>query len=120
MADPLSPGISSSQVIDKDDEKIGGTIEEMMKDGKVIILFKNTGNAPPLKQKKFKLQASASFSTVIDFLRKMLRYKPTDSLFLFVNCTFQPSPDEIISELFKCFHNNGKLVINYCTTAAWG
>ena len=21
---------------------------------------------------------------------------------------------------FKCFHNNGKLVINYATTAAWG
>jgi len=94
--------------------------EDYMRDGKVVILFKSTGNAPAMKQNKFKLNASANFQSVIDFLRKQLRLKATDSLFLFVNCTFQPSPDEVVASLFKCFHNNGKLVINYCTTQAWG
>ena len=40
--------------------------------------------------------------------------------FLFVNCTFQPSPDETVADLFKCFQSDGKLVVNYATTAAWG
>jgi len=91
-----------------------------MKDGKVVIQFNSTGSAPALKQKKFKLLATASFQNVVDFLRKQLHFKPADPLFLFVNCSFQPNPEEVVSDLFKCFHSNGKLVINYCTTAAWG
>eukprot|EP01102_Stenamoeba_stenopodia_P010898 TRINITY_DN3321_c0_g1_i2.p1 TRINITY_DN3321_c0_g1~~TRINITY_DN3321_c0_g1_i2.p1 ORF type:complete len:124 (+),score=28.43 TRINITY_DN3321_c0_g1_i2:230-601(+) len=94
--------------------------EEYMADGKVVILLKSTGNAPPLKIKKFQLKASSPFSNVIEFLRKQLKLTAADDLFLFINCTFQPSPDEQISDLFKCFHNNGKLVVNYCMTAAWG
>jgi len=91
-----------------------------MKDGKVVILFKSAGDAPPLKIKKFKLQAKANFQTVSDFLRKQLRFKPTDPLFLFINCAFQPNPEEIVSDLFKCFQSDGKLVVNYCSTMAWG
>jgi len=94
--------------------------EEHMADGKVVILLKSTGNAPPLKIKKFQLKASSPFSNVVEFLRKQLKLTAADDLFLFINCTFQPSPDEQVADLFKCFHNNGKLVVNYCTTAAWG
>jgi ubiquitin-like protein ATG12 len=94
--------------------------EEFMKGGKVIVFFKATGNAPQLKVNKFKLSASARFASVGDFLRKQLRCGANDALFLFINCTFQPAPDEIVADLFRCFHNNGKLVVNYCTTPAWG
>lgn len=83
-------------------------------------MFKATGNAPQLKQNKFKLQHTAKFHNVGDFLRKQLRYSNADALFLFVNCTFQPAPDEIVADLFRCFHNNGKLIVNYATTPAWG
>ncbi|KAL6057398.1 Ubiquitin-like protein [Balamuthia mandrillaris] len=97
------------------------TVEDFMKDGKVVIRFKSAGDAPALKQTKFKLQAKANFQNVIDFLRKQLRLKPTDPLFLFINCAFQPHPEETIADLFKCFHNaSGHLVVHYCTTAAWG
>jgi len=89
-------------------------------DGKVTIMFKNTGNAPPLKQKIFKLTATHPWKTVQNFLRKQLKFKDSDTLLLFVNSTFQPSPDEMVSDLYKCFQNNGKLIVNYCTTAAWG
>eukprot|EP01120_Amphizonella_sp_Union-15-10_P002410 TRINITY_DN12616_c0_g1_i1.p1 TRINITY_DN12616_c0_g1~~TRINITY_DN12616_c0_g1_i1.p1 ORF type:complete len:111 (-),score=24.34 TRINITY_DN12616_c0_g1_i1:63-395(-) len=93
---------------------------EYMKDGKVVIFFKATGNVPELKQKKFKLKAIANFQNVMDFLRAQLKYKPTDPLFLFINSTFQPAPDEIVADLFLCFHNNGKMVVNYSSTVAWG
>eukprot|EP01111_Echinosteliopsis_oligospora_P005255 TRINITY_DN1850_c0_g1_i2.p1 TRINITY_DN1850_c0_g1~~TRINITY_DN1850_c0_g1_i2.p1 ORF type:complete len:121 (-),score=33.77 TRINITY_DN1850_c0_g1_i2:100-462(-) len=93
---------------------------DYMKDGKVIILFKNTGNAPALKQKKFKMQATSSFRSVVEVLQKQLKFSPTDPLFLFINSTFQPNLDETLSELFKCFQTNGRLDINYATTAAWG
>lgn len=46
----------------------------------VVILFKGIGNAPELKQKKYKLAKTATFQNVLDFLRKMLRYKPDESL----------------------------------------
>jgi ubiquitin-like protein ATG12 len=85
----------------------------------VVIFFKHTGNAPELKQKKFKLTATTPFQTVIDFLRKQLKFTATEPLvcdhiyaeyrpcdtdraqYLFVNASFQPSPDEIVSDLFK-------------------
>ncbi len=93
---------------------------DYIKDGKVVVTFKNTGNAPQLKQKKFKLSTKVRFQYVIDFLRKQLRYKPEEPLFLFINSTFQPHPEETVDDLFRCFHDGGKLVVNYCTQAAWG
>ncbi|GAM21219.1 hypothetical protein SAMD00019534_043940 [Acytostelium subglobosum LB1] len=86
----------------------------------VIIYFKNAGSAPALKQKKFKLQATLSFQHVIDNLRKQLKLKSSEPLFLFVNQIFQPSPDECLGDLFKCFSVNDQLVINYSSAPAWG
>jgi hypothetical protein len=44
-------------------------------------MFKATGGgALALKKNKFKLTASASFQTVIDFLRKQLRCPPSEPL----------------------------------------
>ncbi|GAA5801294.1 hypothetical protein HPULCUR_006740 [Helicostylum pulchrum] len=83
---------------------------------KVVVVFRAIGNAPILKQKVFKLTASNKFQTVIVFLRKELRYQGSDPL---VNA-FSPSPDETVANLHKCFNTDGHLIINYCTTAAWG
>jgi hypothetical protein len=46
----------------------------------VVVRFKATGNAPMMKQNKFKISANQKFQTVVDFLRKQLHYKPTDPL----------------------------------------
>lgn len=46
----------------------------------VVIVFRAIGNAPILKQKVFKLAASNKFQTVIQFLRKELRYQGPDPL----------------------------------------
>ncbi|KAH8555337.1 putative ubiquitin-like modifier [Umbelopsis sp. PMI_123] len=87
---------------------------------KVIVQFRAIGNAPILKQKLFKITASQKFQAVNLFLRKELNYAPSEALFLYINSAFAPAPDEIISNLYKSFGTDGFLVVNYCTTAAWG
>eukprot|EP01099_Mayorella_cantabrigiensis_P004127 TRINITY_DN3104_c0_g2_i2.p1 TRINITY_DN3104_c0_g2~~TRINITY_DN3104_c0_g2_i2.p1 ORF type:complete len:138 (-),score=31.67 TRINITY_DN3104_c0_g2_i2:309-722(-) len=86
----------------------------------MIVMAKNVGSAPPLKQMKFRLQVTFPFYKVHESFRRQLQLPPEAPLFLFINSTFQPSPDEIIENLFKCFHVNGKLEIQYCFTPAWG
>jgi len=87
---------------------------------KVVILFKATGGVAGLKNSKFKLAATATFQNVSDFLRKQLKISPEEPLFLFVNSAFQPSPDETVGELFQCFQENNRLVVNYSNTQAYG
>lgn len=46
----------------------------------VIVRFRAAGNAPIMKQSKFKITASESFQTVADFLRRQLKFSQHDSL----------------------------------------
>ena len=41
------------------------------------------------------------FETVVNFLRKKLDCKPTDSVFLYVNSVFAPGLDEGLGNLFR-------------------
>mmetsp|Transcript_22030 Transcript_22030/g.36491 ORF Transcript_22030/g.36491 Transcript_22030/m.36491 type:complete len:98 (+) Transcript_22030:371-664(+) len=90
---------------------------EIGKDGKVIIQFRAAGDAPILKQSKFKMNAADKFAVVIDFLRKQVH---RESVVIFCNSAFSPCPDQLVQDLFKCFHVDGVLVLNYATTVAWG
>ena len=49
-------------------------------DGKVVVQFRHTGNAPILRQQKFKVPADARFSTVTSLLRSHLRLTSDDPL----------------------------------------
>jgi len=84
---------------------------------KVVVMYKATGDAPILKQTKFKIDASENFAKVVDFLRRQLR---RDSLFVYLNSAFSPSLDEKLSSLADSFGIDGKLVVNYSLTPAWG
>ncbi|SGY79168.1 BQ5605_C008g05062 [Microbotryum silenes-dioicae] len=86
----------------------------------VVVRFKATGNAPIMKQNFFKISASNRFQTVIAFLRKELGWKASDALFLYINSSFSPAPDDTVANLFKCFATDGHLIVNYSSTAAWG
>jgi hypothetical protein len=46
----------------------------------VIVRFKAIGNAPLLKQTKFKITSTESFRTIMDFLRKQLKFQAHESL----------------------------------------
>ena len=107
----------------------------------VVVLLKATGDAPILKQSKFKVGVEERFTFVVDFLRKQLK---AESVFTYLNSAFVPALDEKIGILHqvsarrcRCGPRGGeargtdglpaqlyatenKLVINYATTPAWG
>nr|GEW68417.1 ubiquitin-like protein Atg12 [Tanacetum cinerariifolium] len=57
------------------------------------------------------------FSKVIDFLRRQLH---RETLFVYVNSAFSPSPDQLVNDLYDNFGFDGKLVVNYASSMAWG
>ncbi|CDR87412.1 probable Autophagy-related protein 12 [Sporisorium scitamineum] len=87
---------------------------------KVVVRFKAIGNAPIMKNNHFRITAFNRFQAVTVFLRKELNFKPTDSLFLYINASFSPAPDDTVGNLYRCFGTEGHLIVNYSTTAAWG
>jgi ubiquitin-like protein ATG12 len=40
--------------------------------------------------------------------------------FVYINSGFSPNPDENIWDLFENFGIDGKLVVNYACSMAWG
>nr|KAF6439784.1 autophagy related 12 [Rousettus aegyptiacus] len=41
-------------------------------------------------------------------------------MFIYVNQSFAPSPDQEVGTLYECFGSDGKLVLHYCKSQAWG
>lgn len=90
------------------------------KSSKVKIHFVPVGSAPLMKKTKFAIGSDQRFSSVMTFLRKMLKLGGTGgSLFLYINC-FVPSPDQLVGELDECFSVRGELVVHYSLQEAWG
>ncbi|CAK1596594.1 unnamed protein product [Parnassius mnemosyne] len=87
---------------------------------KVDILLKATGDAPIMKKKKWAVDAEKPIGWVMEFVKKYLKLEPEEKLFMYVNQTFAPSPDQIIRNLYECFGTDGKLVLHYCKSQAWG
>ncbi|KAL0278888.1 UNVERIFIED_CONTAM: hypothetical protein PYX00_000570 [Menopon gallinae] len=87
---------------------------------KVDILLKATGNAPIMKKKRWAVDQERNVGWVIEFIKKYLRVDPSENLFLYVNQSFAPSPDQIIKNLYDCFGADGKLILHYCKSQAWG
>ncbi|XP_065066045.1 autophagy protein 12-like [Rhopilema esculentum] len=87
---------------------------------KVDVLLKATGDAPIMKKKKWAVDQNKQVSYLIDFIKKYIKCDPSESLFIYVNQTFVPPPDQLISNLYECFGTDGKLVLHYCKTQAWG
>ena len=57
---------------------------------------------------------------VVAVRRQQLGLAPAESLFLYCNSAFAPPPDELVRDVAQCFAVEGVLVLNYCTTPAWG
>ncbi|XP_005092493.1 ubiquitin-like protein ATG12 [Aplysia californica] len=87
---------------------------------KVDILLKPAGDAPIMKKKKWTVDRTKKISWVSDFIKKYIKSEASESLFLYVNQAFAPSPDTDIGSIFDCFGSDGKLVLHYCRTQAWG
>ncbi|XP_066146616.1 autophagy protein 12-like isoform X1 [Euwallacea fornicatus] len=87
---------------------------------KVDILLKPTGNAPIMKTKKWTVDSDKPIGWIIEFVKKYLKLDSSEKLFIYVNQTFAPSPDQTVRNLYNCYCTEGKLVLHYCTTQAWG
>nr|XP_019708742.1 ubiquitin-like protein ATG12 isoform X2 [Elaeis guineensis] len=70
--------------------------ESPTSDRKVVVHLRATGDAPILKQAKFKISGNDKFSKVIEFLRRQLHRDTLN------------------------FGFDGKLVVNYASSMAWG
>ncbi|CAH1104782.1 unnamed protein product [Psylliodes chrysocephalus] len=87
---------------------------------KIDILLKPTGNAPIMKKKKWTVDSDKKIGWIIEFIRKYLKLETNEKLFLYINQTFAPAPDQIVKNLYDCYSTEGKLVLHYCKTQAWG
>lgn len=90
------------------------------KKNKVDIFLKATANAPIMKRRKWTVDHDKTIAWIISFLRKYFKLDASESLFLYVNQSFAPSPDQVIRNLYECFGTDGKLILHYCQTQAWG
>lgn len=70
-------------------------------DRKVIVRFKAVGSAPVLAQDVCKISGARRFEEVVRYLRRKLRCRETDSVFLYVNSAFAPSLDEVVGNLHQ-------------------
>ncbi|KAH7312259.1 putative autophagy protein [Stachybotrys elegans] len=88
---------------------------------KVVVRFKAVGSAPSLTQDVCKISSNRKFEEVVRYLRRKLRCKDTDSVFLYINNAFAPSLDEVVGNLHQCFKNaHDQLVVAYSITPAFG
>ncbi|XP_046854982.1 autophagy protein 12-like isoform X2 [Xenia sp. Carnegie-2017] len=87
---------------------------------KIDVLLKAAGDAPIMKKKKWAVSGNKTVAFVVEFIRKRIKCSPAESLFLYVNQCFVPYPDQLIQNLYECFGADGKLVLYYCKTQAWG
>ncbi|KAG7171002.1 ubiquitin-like protein ATG12 [Homarus americanus] len=87
---------------------------------KIDVLLKATGDAPIMRKKKWAVEGEKPVGWVTEFIRKYLKLDASDTLFVYVNQSFAPAPDQIIRNLYESFGSDGKLVLHYCKTQAWG
>mmetsp|Transcript_21835 Transcript_21835/g.32698 ORF Transcript_21835/g.32698 Transcript_21835/m.32698 type:complete len:105 (-) Transcript_21835:242-556(-) len=90
---------------------------------KIKVHFMPVGNAPILRRTKFQIGVdddNKQFAFLGTFLRKTLKLGPDQTLFLYINSAFVPSPDESLSDLYDCFATRGELQVHYALQEAWG
>lgn len=87
---------------------------------KIDVLLKAVGDTPIMKTKKWTVERTRTIQGLIDFIKKFLKLVSSEQLFIYVNQSFAPSPDQEVGTLYECFGSDGKLVLHYCKSQAWG
>uniref|UniRef100_A0A8B9V4K1 Ubiquitin-like protein ATG12 n=1 Tax=Anas zonorhyncha TaxID=75864 RepID=A0A8B9V4K1_9AVES len=78
------------------------------------------GDTPIMRTKKWAVERTRTIQGLVDFIKKFLKLMASEQLFIYVNQSFAPSPDQEVGTLYECFGSDGKLVLHYCKTQAWG
>ena len=115
---------SSSAVAESDasESNVPGSSSEnpSAKPVQVKLHFLAVGGAPILKKSKFQVRDTMTIGEVLIFLRKTLKVRETDPLFLYVNSAFAPGLDQELRSLHDCFSVNDELALQYAITSSYG
>ncbi|XP_076241888.1 autophagy-related 12 [Calliopsis andreniformis] len=112
---------SSLETISEPATVVRNGVQAASKDkAKIDILLKATANAPIMKQKKWSVSQDYCIGRISDFIRRYLKLDANEKLFLYVNQTFAPAPDQVVKNLYDCYGADGKLILHYCKSQAWG
>ncbi|XP_077383031.1 ubiquitin-like protein ATG12 [Festucalex cinctus] len=87
---------------------------------KIDVLLKAVGDTPIMKTKKWAVDRSRTVQSLSQFISRFLKLDANEQLFIYVNQSFAPSPDQEVGILFDCFGSDSKLVLHYCKSQAWG
>ncbi|KAG7662546.1 ATG12 [[Candida] subhashii] len=85
---------------------------------KITIRFQPIGSTPHIQPKVFKISSTSTIATINKFLIKKLKTKSL--IYIYIQNSFSPNPDEKIIDLFNLFKTNNELIISYCNTIAFG
>ncbi|XP_056299975.1 ubiquitin-like protein ATG12 [Pseudoliparis swirei] len=87
---------------------------------KIDLLLQAVGATPIMKTKKWSVERGRTIQSLSQFISRYLKLDGSEQLFIYVNQSFAPSPDQDVGVLFDCFGSDGKLILHYCNSQAWG
>ena len=88
-----------------------------LRKGKVEVYVKAIGNAPTLRQPRFTIDGSKRFGELVSFLQRTLEL---ETLHVYCCDAFEPTHDEYVAYLQKCFGTGNRLSISYSREPAFG
>ena len=114
-AESKSPADTTNEL-----ENPSAAVDSAPADGKINLFLKATSDVPIMRKKKWQVDETKTIHWVITFIKKYLKLDDKDTIYLYVAQAFAPSPDQQIKNLYECFGAEGKLVLHYSKTPAWG
>lgn len=111
-ASSLKPGLDSDSTLKADSSP------KLALEAKTTIRFVPIGSTPRINPLVFTISSNQTVSILIKFLAKKLKTK--DHVYLYIQNSFQPTPDEKLSDLYNLFRTNNELIVSYCESVAFG
>ncbi|KAF5904477.1 ubiquitin-like protein ATG12, partial [Clarias magur] len=67
---------------------------------KIDVLLKAVGDTPIMKTKKWAVERERTVQALSQFISRFLKFEANEQLFIYVNQSFAPSPDQEVGVLF--------------------
>ena len=68
---------------------------------RVVVRFRSVGSTPQIRRDVVKVGAAQKFENCVGYVRKQLKVKDSESVFLYVNSAFAPALDEVVGNLHR-------------------
>lgn len=84
---------------------------------KMSVRFQPIGSTSSITPSSYKVSKTQTVASIQKFLMRRLRLA---TVHVYVLSSFQPTPDEILGDLYGLFKTNGELILSYCENIAFG